>query len=136
MSIARVLIPSGTVALLVGFLVAIPFSTGWEVQNSIQALTLTDRPGLTWASDCNVYRNEDGALVGRQGLIGPQQVNPPTACATGTSSWQIDVDDRWTGKPSLQMESTPVRHTNFQGIQTDNNMAVESRTVTRLRDTY
>jgi len=135
-TIARVLIPSGTVALLVGFLLAIPFSSGWEVQNSIQALTLTDRPGLTWASDCNVYRNEDGALVGRQGLIGPQQVNPPTACATGTSSWQIDVDDRWTGKPSLQMESTPVRHTNFQGIQTDNNMAVESRTVTRLRDTY
>lgn len=57
-------------------------------------------------------------------------------CSTGASNWRIDVDEQFSGRPSLFIETSPVRHTNFQGVQTDNGLAVESRTVTRQRDTY
>ena len=127
MAIARVLIPGGIAGtLLVGLLIAVPFASGWEVATSIEALTVNVSPGLTVTGECKIINNETGEEV--QTRFGE--------CATGPSNWQIDISDQYWGTPSLFIESTPPKHTDFQGVQTENDKFVEQRTVTRQRDTY
>lgn len=118
-------------------MVAIPFASGWEVADSIEALTVNDQPRLSYTSDCKAY-DQSGQQVRPFLGVGPPSPSqlPLSECSTGASNWRIDVDAQYSGRPSLFIETSPVRHTNFQGIQTDNGLAVESRIVTRQRDTY
>lgn len=91
---------------------------------------------MTYFNDCKAY-DAAGNLLTFTGIGPPPPGGEPLKeCSTGASNWRIDVDAQYSGRPSLFIETSPVRHTNFQGIQTDNGLAVESRQVTRLRDTY
>lgn len=127
MAFARVIIPSATIStILLGFLVAVPFASGWEVYNSIEALTFDTLPGKTVAADCKVYNNEDGTII---------QAQLPE-CAPGPSNWRIDTDHQYYGWPSLFLEVSPVKHTNLQGAETDSRQEVQSRQTPIGRDVY
>lgn len=124
---ARLFTGSLLSSLLIMGLVLVPFPTGWEVGTAIVGLRVANHPQV-FPGDCNGYNPETGEIE-----ITKAQFSD---CRTGGNSWTIDFDAANSLRPSLLITTQQPRHTDAGNNPTPHDQPADSRTVTRLRDTY
>src|SRR3972149_7095375 len=96
MPIAARLFTGGALSsLLIMGLFLVPFPTGWEVGTAIVGLKELGFQDTIITSDCKGHSSSTGEvnIDPRSGLV--------SECSLGGNSWNIDIDQRYWGRPSL-----------------------------------
>lgn len=113
-------------SLLIMGLVLVPFPTGWEVGIALVGLKPVDYTNAIITGDCKARNTETGEIV----------INGFSECNLGGNSWNIDVDAKNSGRPSLLIITQQPRHTDAGGEPSSHDQPADSRIVTRQRDTW
>src|SRR3990170_4045071 len=130
---ARLFTGGALSSLLIMGLILVPFPTGWEVGTAIVGLQETGFRDVIFLGDCQGYSVTTGTVViGPRTFLGPG----PSECLTGGNSWNIDIDQRYWGRPSLTITTQQPKHTDAGGEPTVHSQPADTRTVTRQRDTW
>ena len=119
-------------SLLIMGLFLVPFPTGWEVGIAVVGLRNSIN-GRIYAGDCQAYDAETGQAIT---TVWGTLLRGATQCRTGANNWDIDIDSRDYGSPTLHIVTQQPRHTDAGGEPTTHDQPADTRTVTRQRDTF